>query len=126
MGALEDSKNLFIQSLPNYTSWLFYMLLNDVHVDIEKTDRCSGICSPNFAVDEFLGLFLDASDFSITQSVSAKLINPALSYFCYWLNSKILVSSECITIVKISSFPHNFLSDSSLFLILKELRHLRQ
>ena len=47
------------------------MLLNDDHVDIEKTDICSGICSPNFAVDEFLELFLDASDFSVTQSISA-------------------------------------------------------
>ena len=60
-----------MQSLPNYTSWLFYMLLNDDHADIEKTNTCSGICSSNFAVDEFLGLFLDVSDFSITQSVSA-------------------------------------------------------
>ena len=42
-------------SLPLYTSCLFSMLLNDDILDIEKPDR---ICSPNFVVDEFSGLFL--------------------------------------------------------------------
>ena len=38
------------------------MLLNDYIVDIEKPD---GIFSPTFVVDEFLGLFLHPSIFSI-------------------------------------------------------------
>ena len=36
------------------------MLLNDDIVDIEKPD---GICSPNFVVNEFSGLFLHPSTF---------------------------------------------------------------
>ena len=38
------------------------MFLNDDIVDIEKPDR---ICSPNFDVNEFSGLFLHLSIFSI-------------------------------------------------------------
>ena len=45
-----------------YTSWLFSILLNDNIVDIEKSD---GICAPTFVVDEFSGLFLHPSVFSI-------------------------------------------------------------
>ena len=37
-------------------------------VDIEKPDE---ICSPTFVVDEFLGLFLHLSVFSIKHSRSA-------------------------------------------------------
>ena len=44
------------------TSCLFSMLLSDNIVDIEKPD---GICLPTFVVDEFSGLFLYASVFSI-------------------------------------------------------------
>ena len=44
------------------------MLLNDDIVDIEKPD---GICSPTFVVDEFSGLFLHPSIFSIKHSRSA-------------------------------------------------------
>ena len=40
------------------------MFLNNDIADIEKTD---GICSPNFVVHEFSGLFLDPSNFSIKQ-----------------------------------------------------------
>ena len=43
------------------------MLLNDANVDIQKPD---GICSPTFFVDEFLGLFLHPSIFSIKHSRS--------------------------------------------------------
>ena len=43
------------------------MLLNEDIVDIEKPD---GICSLNFGVDEFSGLFLHPSIFSIIQSRS--------------------------------------------------------
>ena len=44
------------------------MFLNDDIVDIEKPD---GICSINFDVDEFSGLFLYPSAFSIKHSRSA-------------------------------------------------------
>ena len=46
----------------------FLCFLNDDIVDIEKPD---GICSPTFVVDEFSGLFLHSSIFSIKHSRSA-------------------------------------------------------
>ena len=66
--SLKDSQNFFIQCLPLYTSCLFSMLLNDDIVDIEKFD---GICLPTFVVNEFSGLFLRPSVFSIKHSRSA-------------------------------------------------------
>ena len=71
-------------------------------------------------MDESLGLFLHPSVFSIKHSRSAKAINCALSNFQYWLSSNILVSSEGVTILQKSLFSHTFLSDSSLFFVLKE------
>ena len=44
------------------------MLLNDDIVDIEKPDR---ICSSSFVVNEFSGLFLHPSIFSIKHSRSS-------------------------------------------------------
>ena len=44
------------------------MLLNDDIVDIEKTD---GICQPIFVVNEFPGLLLHPSIFSVKRSRSA-------------------------------------------------------
>ena len=44
------------------------MLLNDDIIDIEKSD---GICLPTFVVNEFSGLFLRPSIFSIKYSRSA-------------------------------------------------------
>ena len=44
------------------------MFLNDDIVDNEKLDK---ICSPNFDVDEFSGLFLHPSVFSIKHLRSA-------------------------------------------------------
>ena len=44
------------------------MLLNDDIVDIETTD---GICTPTFVVNEFSGLVLHLSIFSIKYSRSA-------------------------------------------------------
>ena len=44
------------------------MSLNDNIVDIEKPD---GICLPTFVVNEFSGLFLHSSIFSIKHSRSA-------------------------------------------------------
>ena len=44
------------------------MLLNDDFANIEKPN---GICSPTFVVDEFSGLFLHPSIFSIKHSRSA-------------------------------------------------------
>ena len=57
-----------MQYLPLYTSCLLSMLLNDNIVDIAKPD---GICSLSFVVDEFSGLFLHLSVFSIKHSRSA-------------------------------------------------------
>ena len=54
------------------------MLLKNDIVDIEKPDR---ICSPTFDVDEFSGLLLHPSIFSIKYKQSAYIINGALSYF---------------------------------------------
>ena len=54
-----------MQSLLLYVSCLFSRLLNDDIVDIEKPD---GICSPVLFVDEFSGLFLHPSMFSIKHS----------------------------------------------------------
>ena len=45
-----------------------FHVLNDDIVDIEKPD---GICLPTFVVDEFSGLFLHPSIFSIKHSRSA-------------------------------------------------------
>ena len=57
-----------MQSLPLYASCLISALLNDDMLDIEKPN---GICSPTFVVDEFSGLFLHPSIFSIKHSKSA-------------------------------------------------------
>ena len=57
-----------MQFLPPYTFRLFSLILNDDTVDIENQD---GIRSPTFVVDEFSGLFLHPSIFSIEHSRSA-------------------------------------------------------
>ena len=62
--SLKDLQNFSMQSLPLYTC-LFFMLLNDDTVDTEKLDE---VCSPTFVVDEFSGLFLHPSIFSIKHS----------------------------------------------------------
>ena len=54
------------------------MLLNE---DIVYNERHDGICSLTFVVDEFSGLFLHLSIFSIMHSRSAQMINGALSDF---------------------------------------------
>ena len=54
------------------------MLLNDDILEIEKPD---GICSLTFDVDEFSGLFLHPSIFSIIHLRSAEIINGALPDF---------------------------------------------
>ena len=51
-----------MQSLPLYKLALFFMLLNDDIVDIEKPD---GMFSPTFVVNQFSKLFLHSSVFSI-------------------------------------------------------------
>ena len=71
--SFKDSQNLFMQSLPLYTSCFFSMLLNYDSVGIEELD---GICSPAFVVDEVLGLFLHPSVFtSIVFTSSSFLLN---------------------------------------------------
>ena len=56
---------LRIQNIFSANLYLFSMLLNDDIVDIEKPD---GVCLLNFVVDEFSGLFLHPSIFSIIHS----------------------------------------------------------
>ena len=63
MCSFKNSQNFFMQSLP-----LSSMLLNEDMVDIEKHD---GMSSFTFVVDEFSGLFLYPSIFSIIHSRSA-------------------------------------------------------
>ena len=65
--SLKTSKNFLIQSLPQYTSCLFSMLLKEDILDIEKPGV---ICSRTFAVDKFSGLFLHTSIVSIMHSRS--------------------------------------------------------
>ena len=67
------------------------MLLNEDILDTEKPD---GICRLNFVVDEFSGLLLHPSIFSVIHSRSAQIMNDASSDLWYWLNFNILVSSE--------------------------------
>ena len=59
---LKNAQNFIMQSLPQYTSCLFSLLLNDDIVDIEKPD---GIYLLTFDVDEFSLLFLYPSIFSL-------------------------------------------------------------
>ena len=66
--SLKDSQNFFMQSLPQHTSCLFSILLNEDIVDIEKP---YGICLLKFVVGEFSGLFLYPSIFSTIHSRSA-------------------------------------------------------
>ena len=55
------SHNFFMQSLPLYISYLFFMLLQEDILDIEKPDK---ICLFTFTVDEFSGSFLHPWIFS--------------------------------------------------------------
>ena len=76
--SFKDSQNVFVQSLPLYTSCLFSMLLNDDIVETEKSDR---MCSLIFAVEEISALFSHLSIFSIQHSRYALIMNGALSNF---------------------------------------------
>ena len=62
--SLKYSQNFFIHSLPRYTSSLFYMLLNEDIVDIEKLD---GICLLNFLI--FRIIFTSISLFYYTLKI---------------------------------------------------------
>ena len=66
--SLKDSQKFSIQSLPLYTSCLFFMILNNDIVEFEKND---GISFPTFVVNEFSGLVLHPSIYSIKHSRSA-------------------------------------------------------
>ena len=57
---------------------LIFSALKEDIVDIEKPD---GICSVTFVVDEFSGLFLHPSIFSIIHSLSVQVISSALLDF---------------------------------------------
>ena len=58
--SLNDSRNFFMQSIPQYTSCLLFMSLNDNIVDIEKSD---GICSFTFVVDDFFIIFTSVNPY---------------------------------------------------------------
>ena len=60
--SLKDSQNIFMQSLRLCTLCLFSMYLNGNIVDIEKPD---GVYLLTFVVNEFLGLSLHPSIFSM-------------------------------------------------------------
>ena len=66
--SVKNLQNFLMQSLPLYMSCLFSMLLDEDIADIEKPD---GIYLLTFVVDEFSGLFLHPSIFSIIHSRSA-------------------------------------------------------
>ena len=67
-------------------------------------------------------LFLHLSVFSIIHSRSAWIINHALSYFSYWLNSDFLVSLEGIMMLQKSLFSHTFLCNWTFSFVVKEWR----
>ena len=81
------------------------MLLNEDILDTEKSD---GICRLNFVVDEFSGLLLHPSIFSVIHSRSAQIMNDASSDLWYWLNFNILVSSEGMFLLQKSLFSSFF------------------
>ena len=54
----------------------------------------NGTCSVTLIVDKFSELFLHPSVFFVKHSRYVSMIIGALSDFCYWLNSNILVSLE--------------------------------
>ena len=66
--SVKNLQNFLMQSLPLYMLCLFSMLLDEDIADIEKPD---GIYLLTFVVDEFSGLFLHPSIFSIIHSRSA-------------------------------------------------------
>ena len=53
---------------PLHASCLFFMLLNENFVDIEKPGE---MCSPIFVADEFSGMILHPTIFSVKHSRSA-------------------------------------------------------
>ena len=55
-----------------------------------------GICLPTFIANEFSGLILHPSIFSIKHSGSAWITNGALSDLWFWLNSKISVLQKAL------------------------------
>ena len=59
-------------------------------------------------MDDFSGLFLRPSTFSIKDRRSAQILDGALSDFLYELNSYILLSSESITTPQKSLFSYSF------------------
>ena len=81
------------------------MLLNEDILDTEKPD---GICRLNFVVDEFSGLLLHPSIFSVIHSRSAQIMNDASSDLWYWLNFNIFVSSEGMFLLQKSLFSSFF------------------
>ena len=98
------------------------MLLNEDIVDTEKPD---GICCLNFVVDEFSGLLLHPSIFSVIHSRSAQIMNDALSDLWYWLNSNILVSSEGMFLLQKSLFSNVFLCNSSFFFCCERMKGIQ-
>ena len=120
--SLKNLQKVFHVTSTMYTSCISHMFLSDSIADIGKSDR---ICSTTFVMDNFSGLFLYPSVFSIIDSRSAWITNAILADFGYLLNSKILVSSKGITRSKKSLFSHTFLM-RSLYFGLNEWRQFKQ
>ena len=72
-----------------YKPCLFSLLLNENIVDIEKPD---GLCSLTFVVDEFSGLFLHPSIFSIKHSRSAYIANGEIGQMVFLMENLFLPS----------------------------------
>ena len=54
----KHSQNVFSHNFPHCLLHAYFLFLNEVIVDMEKSD---GICSPAFVVDDFLELCLHVS-----------------------------------------------------------------
>ena len=78
---LKDSQNFFIQPLSLYISCLFFYFLKWYRRHWTSDRKCL----LTFAIDNFPGLFLHLSTFSIKDARSAWTRNGSLSEFLYWL-----------------------------------------
>ena len=56
--SLKDSQDLFMYSIPFYTSFFVSISLNDDIIDFQNPDKINSL---NFAINNFLGSFLHLS-----------------------------------------------------------------
>ena len=119
--AWSPKTKLFHAIFTSVNTMLIFYAFNWRHCRHWKT---WGNMFPYFFINGFPGLFLHSSVFSLKHS--RYMINGVLSYFWYWLNSNILVSSESITALQKYLFAHGFQWKSSLFPFAKEWRKFKQ